>query len=398
MFMHESQNESEESGMPIMIAVDTRSELVGIGMIFARVVPNKGVQSYAVKHLAVDIGLLGYPELVLKSDGEPAIVALKEAVKAERPERIVLESSPVKESKSNGTVESAIQRVQGQIRAIKDCLEGRIGERIGGDSPLVPWLVMHAARTLNRFHVGQDGKTAYRRWKGKNFHRDMAEFGESIMYLKAGSLGHDKFNCRWERGIWLGIRDDTAEVIVGTEYGVIKARDSKRLASAEERWNLQHVRSIAGTPWEPIPGKSADAIPVRIRLAEEGSAPIIDPASLSDPPLEIRRRSRITREDVVRIGYTLGCPGCKAISRNAPSQNHTEVCRARIEEALIKEGGIKADRIHKGKDRMDEHKSKKRMLDDDRPSETLVPIAAAPSHSLAPNVIVSAASSSNVSL
>ena len=123
--------------MPILVAKDLTDSSAGTGMIFARVVPNKGVQPYAVKNLSADIKLLGHPELVLKSDGEPSIVALKEAVKMERPERIVLESSPVKESKSNGAAENAIQQVQGQFRAIKDGLESRIGVRIAGDSCLV---------------------------------------------------------------------------------------------------------------------------------------------------------------------------------------------------------------------------------------------------------------------
>ena len=65
----------------------------------------------------------------------------------------------------------------------------------------MPWLVMHCARTLNRFNVGSDGKTPYRRWKGKDFRREIAEFGEIVMYLKLRTRGHDKFNCRWERGV-----------------------------------------------------------------------------------------------------------------------------------------------------------------------------------------------------
>ena len=77
MFMHEAQSESEECGMPILVAKDLVQYSCGNGMVFARVVPSKGVQSYAVKSVASDIASLGHPEMVLKSDGEPAIVALK---------------------------------------------------------------------------------------------------------------------------------------------------------------------------------------------------------------------------------------------------------------------------------------------------------------------------------
>ena len=69
MFMHESQSENEEKGMPILVARDLLDSERGTGMIFARVVPQKGVHAYAVKNLAADIALLGHSELVLKSDG-----------------------------------------------------------------------------------------------------------------------------------------------------------------------------------------------------------------------------------------------------------------------------------------------------------------------------------------
>ena len=100
---------------------------------------------------------------------------------------------------------------------------------------------MRAARTLNRYQVGEDGKTAYRRWKGKDFKREVAEIGETVLYLKAGTQGKNKFNPRWEKGIWLGI-DETSEIIVGTETGIVKAKDFKRLAdeltAKEVRENL----------------------------------------------------------------------------------------------------------------------------------------------------------------
>ena len=190
------EEDSDDRGMPILVAKDMLNTPMSTGMVFARVVPHKGRCPYAIKSLAADVGALGYSQLVLKSDGEPAVQALKEAVKAERPEKIVLESSPVGESQSNGGAECAIQLVQGQFRAMKDSLEARIGTRIAEDSPVVPWLIMHAARTMNRYTVGADGKTPYRRWKGKDFKRDVAEFGEAVLFQKSGSRGVDKHDCR----------------------------------------------------------------------------------------------------------------------------------------------------------------------------------------------------------
>ena len=364
-FMGESQRDTEEKGMPIMVVKDVHTGYCGTGMVFARVVPRKGPHPYAVKRLANDIGLLGHSELVLKSDGEPAIVALKEAAKRERHERIVLEEPPVHESQSNGAAENAILQVQGQFRVIKDALESRIGVRITGEATCVPWMVSHAAALINRYHVGLDGKTNYQRWKGKRFAREVAEFGEQVLYLRAGSRGIDKFNTRWEDGVWLGVRDETGEIIIGTDQGVIKARDFKRRGSDQERWSAEAVLGIKGVPWEPVPGRAQDEVPVRVYLPQESEPP--QPVDLGSERPEVRRRVYIRREDVIKYGFTIGCPGCQAVSRNAPSQNHTEACRARIEKHMRDEG---QDRIKVADARINAHRARKRQQEEAKPEES----------------------------
>ena len=77
MFMHSNQSEHEESGMPIMVTKDLLNCGTGTGMMSASVIVQKGVCAQATKRLSNEIGKLGHSELVLKSDGEPAMVALK---------------------------------------------------------------------------------------------------------------------------------------------------------------------------------------------------------------------------------------------------------------------------------------------------------------------------------
>ena len=48
------------------------------------------------------------------------------------------------------------------------------------------------------------------------------------------------------------------------------------------------------------------------------------------------RKTRITREEVRRIGYTAGCPGCRAVRLGQPAQNHTEKCRDKMEKEIMK--------------------------------------------------------------
>ena len=57
------------------------------------------------------------------------------------------------------------------------------------------------------------------------------------MYLKAESVGKDKAESRWEEGIYVGIRDESGEMLIGTEKGIIKARSFRRYGREEDRWN-----------------------------------------------------------------------------------------------------------------------------------------------------------------
>ena len=76
----------------------------------------------------------------------------------------------------------------------------------------------------------------------------MAEFGKNIWYMEAGTKGKHKFDTRWKEGIWLGIRDESGEVIIGTSDGIIKCRSVRRKATEEERWNRIQIDEMKGTP------------------------------------------------------------------------------------------------------------------------------------------------------
>ena len=74
------------------------------------------------------------------------------------------------------------------------------------------------------------------------------EFGECVWYLKPKSKGKHKAENRWENGVWLGVRDESGEYIIGTEGGTIKVRTVRRKASIEDRWNWEEFNKIKGTP------------------------------------------------------------------------------------------------------------------------------------------------------
>ena len=191
--------------------------------LFSFIVPQKGENEYAImKSVQYITKILGYRKFIFKGDQEPALRTLMDRVSRLCGEQVIFEESPVGESQSNGAIENAVQRIQGQYRSMKSDLETRYGKKIPSDHPALVCLVMHAGLTMFRFTKGSDGNTAYRRLKGKEFTKPYLKFGECVWYLKPKSKGKQKANYRWDESIFLGIREESGECLVGNERGVIK--------------------------------------------------------------------------------------------------------------------------------------------------------------------------------
>ena len=75
--------------------------------LFAHAVPRKGVSHiFGAEQVCKDIESLGYKDVVIKTDNEPAMLTLQEEIKSRRVDKTILENSPVGESQSNGIAES----------------------------------------------------------------------------------------------------------------------------------------------------------------------------------------------------------------------------------------------------------------------------------------------------
>ena len=72
-----------------------------------------------VNKILNDLEGLGHGEVLLKCDGEPAIVKLLKKVKSKRVQNIIIEHPPAYDPQSNGPAEKAVQESMDQIRAIK---------------------------------------------------------------------------------------------------------------------------------------------------------------------------------------------------------------------------------------------------------------------------------------
>ncbi len=56
------------------------------------------------------------------------------------------------------------------------------------------------------------------------------------------------------------------------------------------------------------------------------------------------RRHRITKRDLEKFGFTVGCPDCRAANRGSTAVGHTEECRKRIMEEVEKAGDDRIER------------------------------------------------------
>ena len=120
-FMGPSGQEEAQGVLP-MLAVKSHESR----MTFAHVVERKGLVDSTVRRLVADMDWLGLRRLIFKSDQEPSILALKQAVRESMPTvEFVMEESPVEEHQSNGTIEVAIREIQKQVGVMKSALEER---------------------------------------------------------------------------------------------------------------------------------------------------------------------------------------------------------------------------------------------------------------------------------
>ena len=158
--------------------------------VFAHVVPQKGddEEHYCAKLAVDDIGWLGHTKVIVKTDNERSVVALKHRVAKmlkewKAMENVQTESPAAYESQSNGGIEVGVKIVRGLFRTLKLCLEARLGKYVPADHALVPWLLQHTCTLLNAKSRGSDGLTCWERIKGRQFNQLLLSFGETVLYL-----------------------------------------------------------------------------------------------------------------------------------------------------------------------------------------------------------------------
>ena len=225
-----------------------------------------------------------------------------------RLQQIAPEASAVGESHSNGRAEIAVQKLEDLLRTLKSALETNAQLRIEATSPLMMWMVEHAASLYNRHLCNPDGKTPFeaihgQRWKGK-----MVEFGEQVFYFVPKRL-RAKLNLRWRVGTFLGNSQTTNECFVASSNGdVVKTRAIVRVIEPS-RWSKVALEKIRGTPMCLRPQQRSDSD----AFLEESAAPHAhediddlegDADSMDKNAIRLAKQLRITNKDLQQFGYT----------------------------------------------------------------------------------------------
>ena len=190
-----AQHEEDKSGLPIVsfdyqtLNEDTKKEqniIIGkdesTGNVIAHYVICKGLNDeLVIRRIVKDMEEMGCAHAIVKTDGEPAIVAVQNRLQALRDGRTIPRNPPAYDPAANGPCEKAVQDVTAHQRTIKLALESRLGVTIDEDLPIMQWALEHAVFVMNKYSVGHDGMTPYERLTGRKWRQALVEFGEIVL-------------------------------------------------------------------------------------------------------------------------------------------------------------------------------------------------------------------------
>ena len=123
---------------------------------------------------------------------------------------VISEESAVGDSQGNGLAEHAVRECKAKTRTLKLQTEELLGVAIGSSSSCLPWLVRHAAALINRGRRGPDGRTAWELRHGRRYRKELALFGEKVLYLPANKR-ESRLEERFEPGVFFGVTEGSEE-------------------------------------------------------------------------------------------------------------------------------------------------------------------------------------------
>ena len=305
---------------------------------FAHVVDGKGRgDGWIVDKIVEDIASLGYTDVIIKGDGEPALVQVMEAIRERRQQRTLVENPPAYDPQSNGAAEKAVDHVMGELRTLKLALESRINLKIGTKWKIVKWMVEHVGSMINRYQVGHDGKTPFRRIMGKECNQKVLEFGERVLIKpkrRQRSNRKQALDGKWRYATWIGVtaRSNEHMVILPNGGSAYRVRSVRRVPEGDP-WRGEDIQNVMASPKKPKTEERAQCDKDKIQpcVTIEGESNIEVRGIVEDSLEEVEKLLRdfkVSKFVLEKYGLTEGCQGCEGTLMNK-RRRHTTACRTR---------------------------------------------------------------------
>ena len=228
------KSQQDPQTIPVLTAVDVTTQ-----PCMAVMVPDKpSKMDYMINKLQAFIFECGRTQGILQSDNEDTLNALLKAAAA-KVGSMTVRHAPSYSSNSQGSVERTLLV---QVRVVKAQAESNYSMTMSTKHCLLPWIVRHAAWTVNRYVIHSDGYTSYE--------RAICEFGETLLFLSPQHKKLPKADLRMQTCIWLGKVSETGENYVATKAGIQKVRTVRRL-QPDFKYDLALLNKASGTPWAP---------------------------------------------------------------------------------------------------------------------------------------------------
>ena len=126
----------------------------------------KAFSEYLAETTLPFVKVLGHNVMLPHSDQEPVLVQLLKTVQNRRPIQTSMRHGPRTSHRSQSKIEN--------VNQVSTTLDHLLQEKLSNDSTLLAWPSRHAAWTLTKFQMRNDGRTALLRDSGKGLHESVA--------------------------------------------------------------------------------------------------------------------------------------------------------------------------------------------------------------------------------
>ena len=224
-------------------------------------VRQKGADEFSVQAAIAFLQELGHVRYDIQTDGEPAILALIQAVRssiaASEARQVSTRRSPVHSHASNGAAEVAVKIIKGLMRTGVLTLKGNFNMEVKVSSALMSWFIRHSAWIYCLFQRLKGGAAPHEKLKFKRYAMPLLELDE-LVTARQGREPDSSIDARWSEGFWLGRSVGTGEHIVGLPTGVLQTRAVKAVPK-ERQWSKDALATMVWAPWHT--NEAADSPP-----------------------------------------------------------------------------------------------------------------------------------------